>query len=861
METYFGVWTPSSGVLPTVTDLDFAAYYITESGTLNGVTYTKDKWLVYICEARGTLSERSYWRVTDGIVTFNPDTHTNVPDAGYYTKVRLDNAGNIIAGSDIEMDDLPAEVAEKFEAITDDNLNKLIAAQLGGIFVNNTLNPIQFSYDSKTGKISATLKLDEETIGINDFGQLEAIGTTSESASSSSVTVDLTAYTEELEEIKEHLTAAEEKIVKITPIAGGGITLSAQTGGTVISVDIDENSLSYDSNGRLCVNPDILTDYINDESGNCANHTHSASQITDLEDFVKDIINNVSIYNTLVQNLSNLVDESTIIINSNGQLQAVAASTQKHTHTMGDITDLNQDIANVWATNQRLHASNDNQDFDSGAVTMSTLTIGEVLIAFNELLKEYKTALDAVDSKVGTVEPAEPNYINYVAIENYADAATVLDVTTFKEVEAYPKIKVGTSDVINYHGGYLYCYIDDVKVGTLKVFDDSTTTFSVGQRGKFYVTYFGEAYPKMKTFQGYYKGFSFYYEDTVAEGTHTVYFVQEDINTGAVWKSEEISVNVYAAPSTCEVNIDITSQPSTNAYVSGIKATTDEPIVSYNVNVKNFGVKYAPIGTITSKVEGYGEYELSPYEVSGNYLVYGPQTVELGDFYGEATISATASTIAGTEGSATKNTSFINYDDTTEEAYRVISSGEMTPQEGSIVTVQGYDTAQSLTGDLEDEAQVKDHIAVIGKVNYSEVNLGDDYSVKPPTQQIMLRFECPNKINNFYFDLVDDEDAAYTVNKNGTLDAIDIYASIAPSTAISRWVNCNVPYAGYGHWESTSIFNGLDLFRSSDKRRYVTFGKDPTVETGYLYIKLIITKPINLKTLVESIEESLNERG
>lgn len=864
MNVYYGVWTPTSGALPTVTDLDFAAYYITESGALNGTTYTKDKWLVYICEARSTLSERTYWRITDGIVTFNPDTHTNVPDAGYYTKVRLDNAGNIIAGADMEMEDLPAEVAEKFEAITDDNLNKLISEQLSNIFTNNTLNPIQFSYDSKTGKISATLKIDEETIGINEFGQLEAIGTTesSSSTSSSSVTVDLTAYTEELEEIKERLTTAEEKIIKITPIAGGGINLSAQSGGTVISVDIDENSLSYDSNGRLCVNPEILTDYINDESGNCANHTHTASQITDLEDTVKDIINNVSIYNTLVQNLSNLVDESTIIINSNGQLQAVAAATQKHTHVMDDITDLNQDIANVWATNQRLHAGNDNQDFDDGAVTMSTLTVGEVLIAFNQLLKEYKEAIDNVDNKVGTVEPAEPELIDNISIKCIDDPKTVLDVTTMKEVEAYSNIKIGTDDVVYYNGGKLRCYIDDVEVGSLGLYDTDTTTFAEGKRGNFYVTYFGDAYPKMKTFQGYYKGFSFYYKGTVSEGTHTVYFVQEAANDSSItYKSEVLTVNVYVASTTCNMNIDIASQPTMNKYVSGIKATTDDPIISFNVQAKNFTSKYAPTGSITATVEGYGSYELEPYEASGGYLIYGPQSVDLGDFYGKAKITSSAYTLGGIVGTAETETNFINYDDTTEEQYRVISSGSVIPEEGTIVAVQQYDASQSLLDELEDEAQVKDHIAIIGKRDYTESGLGDNYSTKPATQAIMLKFDCPNKINNFYFDVVDDEGDPYTVNKNGTLVGIDIYASIAPSSSITRWVDCNTPYAGYGYWNSKDTFNGLDLFKSSDERRYVTFGKEPTVETGYLYLKLIITKAVNLKVLVESIKESLDERG
>ena len=71
METFYGVWSPTLGVLPTVDNYDFAAFYIIDTGVLDGTTYTKDKWLIYICEARGKLDQRSYWRITDGVVVFN----------------------------------------------------------------------------------------------------------------------------------------------------------------------------------------------------------------------------------------------------------------------------------------------------------------------------------------------------------------------------------------------------------------------------------------------------------------------------------------------------------------------------------------------------------------------------------------------------------------------------------------------------------------------------------------------------------------------------------------------------------------------------------------------------------------------
>lgn len=860
MNTFYGVWTPASGALPDVKDLDFAAYYITESGSIpgNSTSFVKDNWLIYICESRGTLSERSYWRVTNGIVLFNPDSHKNVPDPGYYTKVRLDNAGNIVAATDIEYDDLPQEVLDRFEQITDENLNKLIANQLSSIFKNNTLNPIQFNYDAKTGKIGAELKVDEETIGVNELGQLCVIGGV-EGGEGSSVSVEFD--TTELTELKQKVSALENEVARITPIEGNGINLSFKKGGVVYSIDIDENSLGFDANGKLCVNPDILSEYINGgEGGNCANHEHTVSQIKGLEDFVKEIINNTSIYNTLVKNISNLVDEETIIINNDGKLEAIATHVQKHQHKMEDITDLNQDIANVWATNQRLHKGNDNQDFNKGAILMSSLTIGEVLIAFNELLKEYKEDIDNFGNRVGTVEPIEPGLIDTATFTDVSKKMDAFDVVT-KEIT---KINSGittiqTADVIYLDGSIIHAFIDDVEVGSLKAYDDDDKTFSVGQYGNFNVTYVGDAYPKFKTFQGYYKGFSFtYLAKDLTEGKHTIYFTQENVNSGIITKSDVIEFSTYQDfTPTCEFNI--IEQPTPNGYVSGVKVFKGEPKLSIKVAAKTFNKRFAPISTNIFSCLGK-DYELELEDISGSSMNYKAITIDIDDYFGYVTFSAKISnwtdykTFEGQSG-------YINIDNSTEEAYRVVQeSGSMTPIDNGTDVFLVYDPAIQLIDKYVDEAQVKDHKAIIAKTNYELFNIGPNYSNKTSPQMLTLRFECP-KMNNFYFDLEDDEGNAFNKNKNGTLKDISIYAGIAPSTVVTRWVNCNNPYEGYGHWESGIIFKALDLFRCDDKRIYATFGKDGDADAGYLYIKLILSgKAVNLEKLVSSIKESLNER-
>ena len=858
MNTFYGVWTPASGALPDVKDLDFAAYYITESGSVpgNSTSFVKDNWLIYICEARGTLSERSYWRVTNGIVLFNPDSHKNVPDPGFYTKVRLDNAGNIVAATDIEYDDLPQEVLDKFEQITDENLNKLIANQLSSIFKNNTLNPIQLKYDAKTGKIGAELKVDEETIGINELGQLCAIGAP-EGGGSVSVEIDTT----ELKELKEKVTSLENEVARIKPIEGNGINLSFKKGGVVYSINIDENSLGFDANGKLCVNPDILSEYINEGSGGqCANHEHKVNQIEGLEDFVKEIINNTSIYNTLVKNISNLVDEETIIINNDGKLEAIATHVQKHQHIMDDITDLNQDIANVWASNQRLHKGNDNQDFNKGAILMSSLTIGEVLIAFNELLKEYKEDIENFGNKVGTIEPIEPGLIDTATFTDVSKKMDAFDVN----LKEYTKVNSGatiiqTTDVIYLDGSIIHAFIDDVEVGSLKAFDDDEKTFTVGQYNNFNVTYVGDAYPKFKTFQGYYRGFSFtYIAKDLTEGKHIIYFTQENVNSGIITKSDVIEFNTYQDfTPTCEFNI--IEQPTPNGYVSGVKVFKGEPKLSIQVVAKTFKKCFAPISTNIFSCLGK-EYELELEDVSGGLMIYKAITIDIDDYFGYIAFSA-AITNWKEYRVFEEQSGYINIDNSTEEAYRVVQeSGPMIPVDNGTDVFSVYDPAVHLIDKYVDEAQVKDHKAILAKTNYESLLIGPNYSNKASPQMLTLRFECP-KMNNFYFDLEDDEGNAFNKNKDGTLRDINIYAGIAPSTVVTRWVDCNNPYEGYGHWESGIIFKALDLFRCDGKRIYVTFGKDGDADAGYLYIKLILSgKSVNLEKLVSSIKESLNER-
>ena len=781
INTFFGAWNPTTNVLPDTVDLDFGAWFISETGTINDITYNKGDWLIYICEARGTLNERSLWRMTNGVVLFNLDNHQNVPEPGYYTKVRLDNAGNIIDAGDLEYDDLPKEATDKFNLLSDDNIKKNVIEIFKTIFQNDVLNPVQFEYDNNTGKISAQLKLDEETIGVNEFGQLKAMGVASDGE------------------------------------GGSG----------------------------------------------CANHEHDVSDISGLPEYINNYISNVNILTQLQDNLSNLVDGVTIQINSSGQLTAIASAVGKHHHTMNDITDLDPAKADVWASQQYLHAKNNNEDFNDGAVVMGNLTIGEILISFNQLLKKQADKIFQTANSIGKIEPVEPNNIFEAGIEAvYTTATELYDIETGKTVKCLPVLKVKTSKIVKYFGCYLNVYIDNEKVDTLKVFSHDGWDFNVGTVGNFNITYFGDAYPDAKSFQGFYKGFmvEFSYSG-LSEGYHTVRFETVDVTSQETIQSEEISVPVFETVTPQVAFTDYDTLPS-NKYVSGVKAYEGDGVITATIEAQCYKSRFAPLNqfTIKDSLNSEKDFESLTFENGKAILKYTTRVTS--DFNGKFTITAKCRNEIGTESVEVKaSTEYINFDTSKLEKYRVIDDTNYIPNgDGSIVTFSDYSSATALVDKYINEAQIRDDVVYATFTNYKPSGIGPDYSNKPAKQYITLKFELPKKINNFYFDLVDGKKQEFSENINGTKKNIEIYAAMSQNTTVQKWLNCNEPWIGYGNSGKDYLYNALDLYRSDKIRRYVTLGVRPPMVAGYLFIKIGFYTSIDLKTLVESIEESLNER-
>ena len=347
----------------------------------------------------------------------------------------------------------------------------------------------------------------------------------------------------------------------------------------------------------------------------------------------------------------------------------------------------------------------------------------------------------------------------------------------------------------------------------------------------------------------------------LSEGYHTVRFETVDVTSQETIQSEEISVPVFETVTPQITFTEYDTLPS-NKYVSGVKAYEGDGVITATIEAQCYKSRFAPLNqfTIKDSLNSEKDFESLTFENGKAILKY--TTGITSDFNGKFTITAKCRNEIGTESVEVKAlTEYINFDTSKLEKYRVIGDTDYIPNgDGSIVTFSDYSPATALVDKYINEAQIRNDVVYATFTNYKPSGIGPDYSNKPAKQYITLKFELPKKINNFYFDLVDGKKQEFSENINGTKKNIEIYAAMSQNTTVQKWLNCNEPWIGYGNSSKDYLYNALDLYRSDKIRRYVTLGVRPPMVAGYLFIKIGFYTSIDLKTLVESIEESLNER-
>ena len=527
MSEIISTWSPLDIVLPNIdNDVDHAMYYVTDAGSIDGlnISFSVGDWLVYI-KKDGVGN----WYKTNGIVTFNTSSSVNNPNPGIYTRIRLDNNGNVIAADYLEADDLPAHAHVLSDIEDKDNLIELIQETVGKMLVGSEENnSVDLVYDKNTQTISAEVNLDGISIVKNKYGQIEigedyqASGTSGNSSGNSTGTISIT----NVEDLTNRLTVLENLIEKNQIIINddSGLEERDTEGGKIVKVKVDGSSIIINAFGQLEVNPDYSLDENGNISSNCANHKHSYDQILGLEDYIVEVLNK----NSTISPKDLPIDGTTIIINKDGQLAAVSTAIAQHDHVMDDIKDLNKAKADTWASDQPIKGDK-TVDYTDGIIDLTSFTIGVSIEKLSEAIKSVKETAEYTKSMIGHVVPAEPNNIDYSDITyEYINEKDVINVNSLEKVKAGDSAKVYLHDVYPYNSGDIYAYIDDEQICKLHL-APNTTVDTVSNTDKLTtgilkIDSIYDSYMSITSFQGFYKSATivFTLPENLEAGIHNI---------------------------------------------------------------------------------------------------------------------------------------------------------------------------------------------------------------------------------------------------------------------------------------------------------------------------------------------------
>lgn len=852
MSSNFGTWSPNELVLPNVeSDLDYKFFFVKESGSIDGlnINFKEGDWLVYIKE-NGT---GNWFKTGGGAVSIALPSSQNMPDPGFYTKVRLDNFAQIIDAGYLSSDDLPKH-SHDLNDINGDWKSK-IQEYVVNMFQNQTNGSVKFKYDPNTQTISADVDIDDETIIRNEWGELEAVNTGSGTGSS------LPSFTgkiqiENVKDLSNRLSAIDAEIKKNFIVCKSDSALSTKRdlngGGTYLSVKFDGTSLVLNSDGELSVSPSVLLGGATDGSDmSCGSHTHTVSQITELEkEIVRIIEKNKTVDITQIP-----IDGETVIINSAGQLACIGAGTKPHKHTMDDISDLNKNIANVWASDQPLQ---DGYDYNSGKLEIAGQSIGYSVKVINDYLKDVDERLSIVENKVSILDIPVPNGIEFANFDVICiNEINVLDKDTLQDVKACESLLI-TSD-----------YFYPANKGTLRVVLDNNTVFSInvdGQSGaysnnNFKILGVRDSYFDNAMYRGKYDSMRLEYKvNNIDEGYHTLHFEHELNNETKV--SSEITFQTYSS-STPAIDHSGLITPVNNTYISGIPGYNGDGHITFTPKVLNAFSRCFMNKTIFQYSIDNGTNWITPNIIG---TTDNKVHIESIDIYSDSKSSGSVKILEryfNVKGDIFENqitTPSVLWNDTDVESFRVIHGRDFDDQEPEVIGAQVFQKYDPKTKVPMHEMCITNNIGRLVSQNYTNYG-GADYSDMTTDIHgfVWCNFKFPAPyMNNLHISLLRGNGLPFDMNKDGTLSGIKIFVAQSDTDTSPTWVNGNIPYPGYGKVEGLNG-KGLDLFKSDKSTRFITFGQSPIINSGYLYVKVGTKTDIDLGALVSSIKESIYE--
>lgn len=295
---------------------------------------------------------------------------------GFYTKVRLNQSGDIIDASQLEKDDLPTHIHD-LKDITGDLKGKIVEV-LSTFFANTEDSAVEFSFDPLTATVSADIKIDDDTVYKNEFGQLEAsrgeIKDDIIETPSATHTISLNDVKREVYEVLSKAFTNNGAVIFDWDAKTGTFDTDVKFDGITISKNLEgELQSMVGEEGSISANLD------------CATHTHTVAQIKDFEQGVKELLEKYGNLGIDTDTLKNFIDNKTIIFNEYGQLTSVSTVVGKHTHVLKDITDYKEPDP---AAKQKMIELGSAAVYDSGVLDFTELNIGYSILALSQYLKD-----------------------------------------------------------------------------------------------------------------------------------------------------------------------------------------------------------------------------------------------------------------------------------------------------------------------------------------------------------------------------------------------------------------------------------------------------------------------------------------
>ena len=473
-------------------------------------------------------------------------------------------------------------------------------------------------------------------------------------------------------------------------------------------------------------------------------------------------------------------------------------------------------------------------------------TLDEAIGQINTYLENLTNNITTLQNQSGKIRPNEPHNTSYAKVFITNSKLEVLEKYTKKSTMAYlgPQLKVNISGVYPNNIGALRFFIDEEEVDSLSLQNISVSGTYNNSKVNFVDAYLGNA-----NLEGFYNVIEIDWTCplNLSSGEHSFY-MQHVVND--TYKTQKITFAVVNPHGTLNPTIIRKEIPSNNTFVSGIPCISiSNPSISVKLSIP-WQDPYIPKDFISTNIS---DYEYLPSE-DGNIYFQLNKTFE--DSNGVKSIFLTLKDFTGnTILNETYASSSLRYDITSCEKYRIINK----QTEGYVQ----YNVANELP-----TIELPIDNGIVGLLNdYSYYN-GPNYTNQSvetvygkEVREITFAIPCSDFINSFYVDL-ETKDGASFASIKGKLQGIIICACLTNSVQPNYWVNTLNNFDGISNFESDN-FGALDLARSTEKRKYITFGRRPLLHSGTLFVKFLLENNVTLNiekavnSIVESIKESL----